>query len=179
MPFEATTGPPGGLARFHDRRPLTGVIGPAIWGTSSRPVEQTASVETRHLTIADRGGAVALWHAAELTRPWNDPADDFNRAIAGATSTVLGGFDGEAMVATVMAGHDGHRGWVYYLAVDPTARRRGFGSQMMSAAEAWLREQGVAKLNLMVRRSNSEARDFYARMGYEDGDVSVLGRWLA
>jgi ribosomal protein S18 acetylase RimI-like enzyme len=135
-------------------------------------------VEARHLTIADRGGAVALWHAAELTRPWNDPADDFDRAIAGATSTVLGGFDGEAMVATVMAGHDGHRGWVYYLAVDPTSRRRGFGSQMMSDAEAWLREQGVAKLNLMVRHSNSGARDFYAQMGYEDGDVSVLGRWL-
>jgi ribosomal protein S18 acetylase RimI-like enzyme len=77
-----------------------------------------------------------------------------------------------------MAGHDGHRGWVYYLAVDPTSRRRGFGSQMMSDAEAWLREQGVAKLNLMVRHSNSGARDFYARMGYEDGDVSVLGRWL-
>jgi ribosomal protein S18 acetylase RimI-like enzyme len=135
-------------------------------------------VQTRHLTIADRGGAVALWHAAELTRPWNDPTDDFDRAIDGATSTVLGGFNGERMVATVMAGHDGHRGWAYYLAVDPNARGRGFGTQMMNDAEAWLRDQGVAKLNLMVRHSNSEARTFYERLGYEDGNVTVLGRWL-
>lgn len=112
---------------------------------------------------------MALWHAAQLTRPWNDPTDDFHRAIAGATSTVLGRFDDERMVATVMIGHDGHRGWVYYLAVDPTARGCGVGTQMMSDAEAWLRDQGVAKLNLMVRHSNSRTRGFYERLGYEDG----------
>ncbi len=135
-------------------------------------------MQSRHLSIADREGAVAFWQATELTRPWNDPADDFDRAIAGPTSTVLGGFDDERLVATVMAGHDGHRGWVYYLAVDPTVQGRGFGTQMMNAAEAWLREQGVAKVNLMVRHDNSEALRFYERLGYEDGNVTVLGRWL-
>lgn len=77
-----------------------------------------------------------------------------------------------------MAGHDGHRGWVYYLAVDPTARRRGFGTKMMSDVEGWLRERGAAKLNLMVHNSNAPVREFYARLGYEDGNVTVLGRWL-
>ena len=135
-------------------------------------------MECRHLTVADREGAVALWQATELTRPWNDPTDDFDRAIAGPTSTVVGGFDGERMVATVMAGHDGHRGWVYYLAVDLTVQGRGFGAQLMRFAEDWLRQQGVVKINLMVRHSNSKAREFYERLGYEDGGVTVLGRWL-
>lgn len=135
-------------------------------------------MKTRHLSAADRDGAIGLWHAAELTRPWNDPTEDFDRAISGPTSTVLGGFTGEQIVATVIAGHDGHRGWVYYLAVDPAARGRGFGTQMMNDAEAWLREQGVAKLNLMVRHSNSVARGFYEQLGYEDDEVVVLGRWL-
>lgn len=141
-------------------------------------VEQTPSVKTRRLLAADRDDAVGLWRAAELVRSWNDPAEDVDRAIAGPTSTVFGGFDGERMVATVMAGHDGHRGWVYDLAADPSARGRGFGTQMMSCAEAWLRQQGATKLNLMVRHSNPGARDFDERLGYEDGNVTVLGRWL-
>jgi ribosomal protein S18 acetylase RimI-like enzyme len=136
-------------------------------------------VRTRRLTAADRDAAVALWESAELTRPWNAPTDDFDRAIAGPTSTVLGGFLDDRMVGTMMAGHDGHRGWVYYLAVDPMARGRGVGTQMMRDAETWLRDQGVVKLNLMVRHSNSAAVQFYEQLGYEDADVTVLGRWLA
>lgn len=135
-------------------------------------------METRHLTSADRDDAVALWQASELTRPWNDPAGDFDRAIAGSTSTVLGAFEQDRMVATVMAGHDGHRGWVYYVAVDPAARNRGLGTGVMRSAEAWLRDQGAVKLNLMVRSSNAAAREFYERLGYEDGEVTVMGRWL-
>jgi ribosomal protein S18 acetylase RimI-like enzyme len=135
-------------------------------------------VETRVLTEADRGAAVAIWEAVGLTRPWNSPVDDFDRALAGATSTVLGTFDGEELVATVMVGHDGHRGWVYYLAVHPSMRGQGLGSRMMETAEDWLRERDVVKLNLMVRNSNSDALKFYERLGYEDGEVTVLGRWL-
>lgn len=135
-------------------------------------------MKIRHLRADERAAAAALWEGSELTRPWNDPADDVDRAIAGPTSTVSGGFDDDRMVATVMIGHDGHRGWVYYLSVDPTVRGRGVGTQMMRDAEAWLRDQGVAKLNLMVRHSNSVAVKFYERLGYEDGDVTVLGRWL-
>lgn len=127
---------------------------------------------------ADRDAAVALWQATGLTRPWNDPAADFDRAVAGSTSVVLGGFEGEPLVATAMAGHDGHRGWVYYLAVDPQAQGQGLGAALMRGAEGWLRERGVVKVNLMVRHDNAEARAFYEHLGYEDGEVTVLGRWL-
>jgi ribosomal protein S18 acetylase RimI-like enzyme len=130
------------------------------------------------LTAADRGAAVAIWEAVGLTRPWNSPADDFDRAVAGPTSTVLGTFDADELVATVMVGHDGHRGWVYYLAVRPAKQGKGLGSRLMADAESWLRERDVVKLNLMVRHSNSDALQFYRRLGYVDGEVTVLGRWL-
>jgi ribosomal protein S18 acetylase RimI-like enzyme len=134
--------------------------------------------ETRELGAGDASAATALWHAAGLTRPWNDAADDFARALAGATSTVLGAFEGDALTGTVMVGHDGHRGWVYYLAVDPRLRHGGAGRSLMEAAEAWLRERGVPKLNLMVRHDNAAALAFYARLGYADGAVTVLGKFL-
>lgn len=135
-------------------------------------------METRHLTSADRDDAIALWQATDLTRPWNDPVEDFDRAVAGATSTVLGAFDEGRIVATAMAGHDGHRGWVYYVAVHPTVQNVGLGTGVMRSAETWLRDQGVPKLNLMVRSSNVKAREFYEKLGYEDGEVTVMGRRL-
>lgn len=77
-----------------------------------------------------------------------------------------------------MVGHDGHRGWVYYLAVKPANREGGVGRRLMQEAENWLRERDVVKLNLMVRHSNAEARSFFQRLGYEDAEVTVLARWL-
>jgi ribosomal protein S18 acetylase RimI-like enzyme len=91
---------------------------------------------------------------------------------------VLGALDGGELVATVMVGHDGHRGWVYYLAVKPGIRRRGLGRRMMQESESWLRARGAVKLNLMVRHSNAEALGFYQRLGYQDAGVTVLARWL-
>lgn len=134
--------------------------------------------DVRALSPADRAAATAMWLAVGLTRPWNDPADDFDRALAGPTSTVLGGFDSDALVGTVMVGHDGHRGWVYYLAVKPGLRGGGVGRLLMGAAETWLRERDVPKLNLMVRHDNAAALAFYARLGYADGAVTVLGKFL-
>jgi ribosomal protein S18 acetylase RimI-like enzyme len=121
---------------------------------------------------------VALWEAAELTRPWNDPHADLRRACDGPASVVLVGIDGGRLIATVMVGHDGHRGWIYYLAVASDARRRGYGRMMMQAAEAWLRERGVPKLNLMVRGENRAIHDFYRTLGYETDDVVVFSRRL-
>ena len=123
-------------------------------------------------------GAAALWDQAGLTRPWNPPESDLRRALAGETSTVLGLFDEKTLVGTVMVGHDGHRGWVYYLAVDESHRGEGLGRQLMLAAEDWLRERGVVKLQLMVRSANAGVLDFYDRLGYEDADVQVRAKWL-
>ena len=122
--------------------------------------------------------AVALWEACELTRPWNDPHADFARALAGPSSTVLGAFDGEVLVGTVMVGHDGHRGWVYYVASHPEHRGQGIGRALMAACEAWLVERGLPKIQFMVRSDNTPVLDFYAHLGYEPQDVAVLGRRL-
>lgn len=127
---------------------------------------------------ADAEAVIALWQACGLTRPWNDPATDFARALDGPCSTVLvarsaGGIDG-----SVMVGADGHRGWVYYLAVDPERRRGGMGRALMAAAEGWLRERGVPKIQLMVREGNDAALAFYAALGLERQPVVTLGRFL-
>jgi ribosomal protein S18 acetylase RimI-like enzyme len=135
-------------------------------------------VDARELVGADVAGAVALWESCALTRPWNDPVADFRRALAGTTSAVLGLFDGDELVATAMVGEDGHRGWMYYLAVDPSRRRGGLGRRMVEEAEAWLRDRGVVKVNLMVRHDNAAAVSFYERLGYEDQQTTVLARWL-
>src|SRR5687768_13569030 len=105
-------------------------------------------MDFRELTASDRVGAAGLWEEAGLTRPWNDPGGDFDRAISGTTSAVLGALDHGGLVATVMVGHDGHRGWVYYLAVKRRRRGGRLGRRMIQEAEAWLRERGVRKLNL-------------------------------
>ena len=93
---------------------------------------------------------IALWHRCGSTRPCNDPAADIALARRGENSTVLIGKCERALVASVMVGHDGHRGWVYYVTVDPDRRHHGFGRSIMDAAEAWLRARGIAKLQLMV-----------------------------
>ena len=104
--------------------------------------------------------------------------DDLLRAMNGATSTVLGhSLDGD-LVATAMVGHDGHRGWVYYLAVAPDRQESGLGRMMMEACEQWLVERGAVKVQLMIRTNNSPVIGFYDQLGYEPSDVQVRAKWL-
>ena len=130
------------------------------------------------LGLDDIADVTALWEACGLTRPWNDPARDARLAIEGATSAILGLRDGDALIASVMVGFDGHRGWVYYLAVAPDRRREGLGRLLMVAAEAWLRDRGAPKLQLMVRSNNADALGFYEALGLERQEVVTLGRFL-
>lgn len=127
---------------------------------------------------ADREEVVALWQAAGLTRPWNDPVADFERAIGGATSAILLLREGGVVLGTAMVGEDGHRGWVYYLAVAEAARGRGHGRALMAAAESWLRARGCPKLQLMVREGNDAAIGFYRALGLAPQPVVTLGRFL-
>jgi len=120
--------------------------------------------------------AVALWDACGLTRPWNDPRADATLALAGGTSTILAAHEEGRLVATVMVGADGHRGWVYYLGVAPAARKRGLGAEMMRAAEAWVIARGMPKLQLMVRADNQGAVGFYHAIGYQTEATTVLSR---
>ena len=127
---------------------------------------------------ADVADVVALWQACHLTRPWNDPAADIALAQQGSNATVLVGRDGAAIVATVLVGHDGHRGWVYYLAVDQTRRGKGYGRVMMDAAERWLRDHGIEKLQLLVRADNRQVKSFYQSLGYSEQERIIFAKWL-
>ena len=131
-------------------------------------------------TVEDRDIAevIALWQRCGLTRPWNDPTADIALARRGPNSTILIGRADNHIVATVMVGHDGHRGWVYYVATDPDRRAKGFGRAIMDAAEDWLRAAGIAKLQLLVRRENAKAGTFYQSIGYAEAQTIVFAKWL-
>jgi ribosomal protein S18 acetylase RimI-like enzyme len=127
---------------------------------------------------AEVADVIALWQACGLTRPWNDPADDIALARKGPNATVLIGRDGSTIVATVLVGHDGHRGWVYYVAVDPDCRHRGYGRAIMAAAEEWLRGRGIEKLQLLVRPDNDQVQTFYQSLGYAEQERIIYAKWL-
>jgi ribosomal protein S18 acetylase RimI-like enzyme len=126
----------------------------------------------------DVAEVTALWQRCGLTRPWNHPAADIALARKDSNATVLLGRDGAALVASVLVGHDGHRGWVYYVSVDPDHRGKGYGRVIMAAAEDWLRARGIEKLQLMVRGDNAEVHAFYRSLGYYDQERVVFAKWL-
>ena len=121
---------------------------------------------------------IALWQTCELTRPWNDPRKDIRRKLAVNPELFLLGMIDGRLVATVMAGYEGHRGWINYLAVHPEHRKLSHGRQMMDAAEKLLRGLGCPKINLMVRTSNRSVVEFYQRLGYKMDEVVSLGKRL-
>ena len=122
--------------------------------------------------------AVDLWRTCGLTRPWNDPHADIRLALDAAASTLFAGRVGGQLVATAMTGFEGHRAWVYYLAVDPSYRGAGHGRALMRACEVWAAGQGAPKIQLMVRTDNEAASAFYQTLGYQRQDVEVYGRRL-
>jgi ribosomal protein S18 acetylase RimI-like enzyme len=130
------------------------------------------------ITDHDVDHVVALWQRCGLTRPWNDPAADIALARRGANSTILIGRADGQIVASALVGHDGHRGWVYYVAVDPDHQGKDFGRTIMAAAEEWLRSRGLEKIMLMVRADNTGVRAFYDKLGYETQERVIYAKWL-
>ncbi|MBS7542197.1 GNAT family acetyltransferase [Ancylobacter oerskovii] len=127
----------------------------------------------------DEAEAVALWHACGLTVAYNDPATDFRFARAGAASDVLvARADDGALVGSVMVGHDGHRGWLYYVAAAPSRQGEGIGRLLVEAGERWLRERGVVKVQLLVRETNTPVIAFYEHLGFEVAPRTVMSKWI-
>jgi ribosomal protein S18 acetylase RimI-like enzyme len=132
-----------------------------------------------HLRRDETTAAIALWQAAGLVRLWNDPGADIAAALDCPTATILAAHDDAGrLIGTVMAGYDGHRGWLYYLAADPARRGQGVGAALVKAAEDWLEGQGARVIRLMVRAENEQVTAFYDGLGYERGDLLVFGKRL-
>jgi ribosomal protein S18 acetylase RimI-like enzyme len=126
----------------------------------------------------DEAAVVALWEHCGLLRAWNDPHKDIRRKLLVRPDLFLVGLVDDHIVASVMAGYEGHRGWLNYLAVDPAQRRRGHARAIVAEAERLLRAAGCPKINLQVRTSNHRAIDFYQRLGYSVDEVLSMGKRL-
>ncbi len=128
----------------------------------------------------DTEDVIALWQACGLVVPQNDPRADIQHKIRFQPDLFLVGCeaDGGRLLATAMAGYEGHRGWINYLAVAPDSRRQGIGSEMLAAVEARLRALGCPKINLQVRGSNTAVMAFYRRLGFREDEVVSLGKRL-
>jgi hypothetical protein len=135
-------------------------------------------MQVRAMTDADIEPVIGLWTRCGLTRPWNDPHRDIAFARGKPNSDVLVGETQERLVAAVMVGHDGHRGTLYYLAVDPPERGANLGRDLVHAAEQWLAARGVWKVNILIRSENAAVEGFYRSLGYQPNDVTSMGRWL-
>jgi len=136
-------------------------------------------MQIRPFDEADTETVVALWERCGLTRPWNDPRRDIERKLTVQRELFLVGVDHEeALVATAMAGFDGHRGWVYYVAVEPDRRGEGFGRQLMAQVERSLEAMGCPKANVQVRTGNERVRAFYERLGYTVDEAFGMGKRL-
>jgi ribosomal protein S18 acetylase RimI-like enzyme len=127
---------------------------------------------------SDEAAVISLWEACGLTRPQNDPRKDIARKVAVQRELFLVGTLEGRVVASVMAGYEGHRGWINYLGVSPAARLRGCGRQLMAEVERRLLAVGCPKINLQVRSTNEAVIEFYRRIGYAPDEVISFGKRL-
>jgi len=135
-------------------------------------------MEIRAFTLEDEPAVIELWRRCDLVRPWNDPHKDIQRKLGTQPELFFVGEIAGQLVASVMAGFDGHRGWVNYLAVLPEHRKAGIGRSLMRHVEEALESRGCPKLNLQVRATNQAVLAFYRRIGYTADDVVSLGKRL-
>ena len=136
------------------------------------------TIEIRSYESGDETQVVQLWIDCSLVVPWNNPRRDINRKLDVQPELFLVGCLAGRIIATVMAGYEGHRGWINYLAVHPGHQRNGIARRMMDEAEIRLRAAGCPKINLQVRSTNTNVIEFYRNIGYKIDDVVSLGKRL-
>ena len=132
----------------------------------------------RQYIPADQNDLVELWSVCGLLRPWNDPLEDIHLCVTAPSSELVVADSVGQLIGSAMLGHDGHRGWVYYLAVHPNWQRNGIGRSLMSYAEGWMDQRQVPKIQAMIRADNLPVRGFYKCLGYQDDDVQVVEKFL-
>jgi len=135
-------------------------------------------VKVRIFLESDRRAVIELWEKCGLTRPWNDPDRDIDRKLQFQPQLFLVGTVDARVMASAMAGYDGHRGSVFYLAVHPDFQGLGYGRALMAHIETVLAGLGCPKLNIVVRSSNVDVVGFYNGLAYTQDDVVSLGKRL-
>ena len=137
-----------------------------------------AQFRIRRFEALDEYAVIELWRLCNLVVPQNDPKKDIDTKLKIQPELFIVGTISGGIVSTAMAGYDGHRGWIYYLAVNPDHRRKGIGRQMVKQLEDDLRKLGCQKINLQVRSSNKSVISFYEHLGFSSDDVIGLGKRL-
>lgn len=136
------------------------------------------NLEIRPYESSDQAETIQLWHDCDLLVPWNDPVKDIaTKSLVQPELFLVGLLDGK-IVASAMAGYDGHRGSVFYLAVSPDHRRKGYAGLLMDRVESGLRNLGCQKINIQIRGTNLDVKEFYRNLGYKEDDVISLGKRL-
>lgn len=136
-------------------------------------------VSLRSVADDDVPALISLWQACGLTRPWNDPAADIAKARTSREAEIIVAIsEAGRLVGSVMVGHEGHRAWMYYVAVDPALQGRGLGRLLVRAAEAWAAGRGMEKMHLLIRPENDRVRAFYETAGYGEQKRVLMARWL-
>lgn len=134
--------------------------------------------QVRQYSEEDEAAVIELWYKCNLVRPWNDPKMEIERKLKVNPELFLVGLVNNRIVATVMGGYEGHRGWINYLAVDPECQRKRLGQQIMKIIEDKLLSLGCPKINLQIRTDNLSAAAFYESIGYKTDYVISMGKRL-
>ena len=132
----------------------------------------------RPFQTEDEASVVSLWQLCELTVPWNNPYKDIARKLKVQPELFLVGMLDSLLIATVMGGYDGHRGWINYLAVHPDFQGQGYAQQVMENVESELRKRGCPKINLQIRSGNTRVMTFYQKLGFTDDQALSMGKRL-
>jgi ribosomal protein S18 acetylase RimI-like enzyme len=135
-------------------------------------------MQIRTFEAKDQDSVVKLWHECNLVVPWNDPYKDIQRKLKVDPDLFIVGETAGGIIATVMGGYEGHRGWINYLAVAPAHQRKGYGRQLVASVEALIKQKGCPKINLQVRQTNTDVIKFYEAIGYKNDNVVSLGKRL-
>jgi len=137
-----------------------------------------SSLLIRPFQTEDEDALVALWKMCELTVSWNNPHKDIARKLQVQPELFLVGILDSSLIATVMGGYEGHRGWTNYLAVHPDFQGKGYGQEIMNSVETGLREMGCPKINLQIRTGNNKIASFYQKLGFTNDHVVSMGKRL-
>ena len=135
-----------------------------------------SSLLIRPFQKGDEEALVSLWNMCKLTVPWNNPYKDIARKLKVQAELFLVGYLEDKLIASVMAGYDGHRGWINYFAVHPDFQARGYGKQLMDNVENRLRELGCPKINLQIREGNDKVLSYYQKLGFVEEKRINMGK---